>query len=110
MGYFLLEKVPGCRASVLRFEDPQNLGADLGLEWKKSLVAGRQRRGLLITNSLTRAGRLYYIKAFFAVALNGPQLVVDWQFAGPGKLIKRQLKRIAVVVSCDTCSDFVQSL
>jgi hypothetical protein len=37
---------------------------DLGLGWKQSLVAGRQRRGLLFTDSLTGAGRLEYIKAF----------------------------------------------
>ncbi len=44
--------------------DAQNPLPDRGLEWKQSPVAGCQRRGLLITNSLYEAGRLYYIKAF----------------------------------------------
>ncbi len=66
LGYFRLEEVPSCRASVPRFEDSQDLGVDRGLEWKQSPVAGRQRRGLSITDSLTEAGRLDNIKAFLA--------------------------------------------
>jgi hypothetical protein len=63
------ETVPDCRASAPRFEDGQNPGADRGLEWKESPVAGCQRRGLSITDSLTGAGRLDYIKAFLGKAL-----------------------------------------
>jgi hypothetical protein len=68
MRYFL-RVVSDCRASVSRFEDAQNPDADRGLEWKQSLVEGRQCRGLLITNGLTEAGCLYYIKAFLVWGL-----------------------------------------
>ncbi len=67
--YFLREAVPDCRASAPRFEDAQSPGADWGLEWKQSPVAGRQRQGISITDSLTEAGRLYYIKAFLSSQL-----------------------------------------
>jgi hypothetical protein len=49
--------------------EAQNPSADQRLEREQSPVAGRQRRGLLITNSLTGAGRLDYIKAFLSCAL-----------------------------------------
>jgi hypothetical protein len=48
-------------------EDARNPSVDWGLGWKQSLVAGRQRRGLSITDSLTGAGRLDYIKAFLGL-------------------------------------------
>jgi hypothetical protein len=69
MRCFLREAVPDCRASAPRFEDAQKPGADWGLVWKQSPVAGRQRRGLSITDSLTEAGRLYYYKAFLLFVL-----------------------------------------
>jgi hypothetical protein len=43
-------------------EDAQNPSADRGLGWKEPPVAGLQRRGLSITDSLTGAGRLDWSK------------------------------------------------
>jgi hypothetical protein len=48
------------------------------------LIAGRQRRGLSITDSLTGAGRLDYIKAFLVLTMQTGHYFIYKKFAFAG--------------------------